>query len=90
MDQISDRLDSVKIATAKAVLGTLSARAAQAVQLAADGDETAASHIWADLFGEEFPRPTDAEEKSFLKGLFAGGTVATTNRPAPPTRAWRP
>jgi len=89
-DQISDRLDSWKIATAKAAMGTLSAQAAQAVQLAAGGDEAGAGRIWADLFGEIFPRPNDAEEKSFLKGLFTGGTVAATNRPAPSTRAWRP
>jgi hypothetical protein len=89
-DQISERLDPWKVTAASAVVEGLATRAAQAVQLAVDGDETAAAHIWADLFGEKFPRPTDAEEKRFISGLFTGATVGAANRPAPPTRAWRP
>ena len=89
-DQISDRLEDWSVVTARAAIETLAARAAEAQQLADGGDETAAGHIWADLFGENFPRPTDAQEKALLSGLYAGRTVAMTNRPAPSTRAWRP
>ena len=89
-DQISDRLEPWSVVTARTTIGTLAARADRAQQLAAGGDETAAAHIWADLFGEHFPRPTDAEEKALIRGLYSGETVAETNRPATSTRAWRP
>jgi hypothetical protein len=89
-DQISDRLEPWKVATAHATVAKVAASAAQALHLAAGDNETAAGHIWADLFGEKFPRPTDAEEKKIISGLFAGSIVAPTNRPTPTTRAWRP
>ena len=89
-DQISDRLERGTIPTIQSALGSLVASATQALQLAADGDETGAGHIWADLFGENFPRPTDAQEKALLTGLYAGHRLSPQNSTAPSTRAWRP
>ena len=92
-DQISNRLSSTAIARAKDGMQRLAGKAAEAQQLAANGNETAAAHIWADIFGEPFPRPP-AEEKAFLQGLYTGAgigaTGATTARRTPTTRAWSP
>jgi hypothetical protein len=89
VDLISTRLHPADVATAKATLQYLARRAAEAQRLASDGDETAAAHIWADIFGEAFPRPTD--EKGFIQRLYGAGVAATSStRPTPTTRAWRP
>ena len=89
-DRISDRLEGGTILATQAALGSLAASAIQALQLAADGDETGAGHIRAGLFGENFPRPTDAQEKALLTGLYAGHRLSPQNSSAPSTRAWRP
>jgi hypothetical protein len=89
VDQISDRLKAEQVVTAQAVLGPLSVRTTEALALAAAGDETRAAHIWADLFGEQFPRPAAVGETAFLRQLYAGVGVASTARAAPRTRAWR-
>jgi hypothetical protein len=95
VDRISDRLEAWTKMTAQQTLGRLAAQAAEAVRLAASGNEDAAAGIWADLFGDDcFPRPS-ADEKSFLSRLWAGATVASTAAgaappPTPTTRAWRP
>lgn len=93
VDRISDRLPSADVAKAKVEMQRLAERAAEAQRLAATGSETAAAHIWADIFGQPFPRPGNGEE-SFLQGLHAGigigATGATAARRTPTTRAWRP
>ena len=89
-DQISDRLENWTIMTTQTALGGLAASATQALKLAADGNETGAGHIWADLFGVNFPRPTDSQEKALLAGLYAGRRLSPDNSSAPSTRAWRP
>ena len=92
-DQISARLSSTAIARAKNGMQRLAGQAAEAQRFAATGNETAAAHIWADIFGEPFPRPR-ADEKAFLQGLNTGTGVAATGataaRRTPTTRAWRP
>jgi hypothetical protein len=89
-DQISHRLDPAVVPVTKSLLASLAQRAGEALKLAAAGDEVAAAHIWADLFGNKFPRPDAAEEKSYLRGLHTGAAVAGTALGATPTRAWRP
>jgi hypothetical protein len=86
-DRISDRLSTKDIATARMGMQRLAAEAATAQQLAASGAETEAAHVWAEIFGEPFPRPA-ADEKGFLKGLYTGSVV--TSRRTPATRAWKP
>ena len=92
-DQISTRLSSTAIARAKNGMQRLAGQAAEAQQLATAGNEAAAAHIWADIFGEPFPHPR-ADEKAFLQSLHAGAgigaTGATAARRTPTTRAWRP
>lgn len=86
-DRISDRLPAKDIATARMGMRRLATKAARAQQLAASGDETEAAHVWADIFGEPFPRP-DVDEKGFLQGLYP--SAAVTGRRTPTTRAWKP
>ena len=92
-DPISTRLSPTAVARAKNGMQRLAGQAAEAQRLAASGNETAAAHIWADIFGEPFPRP-GADEKAFLQGLNTGTGVAATGataaRRTPTTRAWRP
>ena len=92
-DRISDRLPPADVAAAKGEMVRLAGQAAEAQRLAATGSETAAAHIWADIFGQPFPRPGNGE-KSFLQGLHTGAgigaTGATAARRTPTTRAWRP
>ena len=92
-DPISTRLSPTAVARAKNGMQRLAGQAAEAQRLAASGNETAAAHIWADIFGEPFPRPR-ADEKAFLQGLNTGTGVAATGataaRRTPTTRAWRP
>ena len=87
-DRISDRLSTKDAATARTGMQRLATKAATGQQLAASGAETEAAHVWADIFGEPFPRPA-ADEKGFLKGLYAGTGTAAARR-TPTTRAWRP
>jgi hypothetical protein len=89
-DQISDRLENWTVMATHNTLGGLATSATRALELAANGDETGAAHVWADLFGENFPRPTDAQEKTLLTGLYAGRRLSPNNSLAPSTRAWRP
>lgn len=93
VDRISARLDPADVATAQAKMRRLADRAAEAQRLVAAGDETSAAHIWADLFGDPFPRPA-GNEKGFLSGLHNGASLGATGatstaRPTPRTRAWR-
>lgn len=92
-DQISDRLAPADIAAAKAGMLSLAELATEAQRLAAAGDETASTRVWADIFGKPFPRPENGE-KRFLQSLYAGAGVATTGAitagRTPTTRAWRP
>lgn len=92
-DKISARLPAADVATAKDGMQRLAGQAAEAQRLAASGNETAAAHIWADIFGTPFPRPR-ADEKAFLQSLHTGTGVAATGatpaRRTPTTRAWRP
>jgi hypothetical protein len=74
----------------KSLLGSLAQRAEEALKLAAGGDELAAAHIWADIFGDKFPRPDASEEKSYLRRLHTGAAVAGSALGVTPTRAWRP
>ncbi len=90
-DRISDRLAPTDVVTARTEMQRLAGLAAEAERLVAIGDESAAARIWAGIFGEMFPHPGD-NEKRFLQGLHAGGSVApvVVSRPTPTTRAWRP
>ena len=92
-DLISNRLSQDAVATAKNEMQRLAGRAAEAQRLAAAGNEAAAAHIWAEIFGEPFPH-LGADEKAFLQSLHTGtgvvATGATAARRAPTTRAWRP
>ena len=92
-DLISNRLSQAAVATAKNGIQRLADRAAEAQRLAAAGDEIAAAHIWAEIFGDPFPRPR-ADEKTRLQSLTTGAGVAATGataaRRTPTTRAWRP
>jgi hypothetical protein len=89
VDRISDRLDPEDVAKASAGMQRLADLAGEAQQLAAVGNETGAAHIWADIFGAPFPRPT-ADEKAFLHRLHLGASVAAATRQTPTTRAWSP
>lgn len=89
-DQISDRLEPALIPVVKSVLTGLAGRAEQALGLAAAEDEAGAARIWADIFGDQFPRPDATAEKAFLQSLHAGAAVTGATRGAAPTRAWRP
>ncbi len=92
-DQISDRLSVAAVAQAKSGMRHLTARAAEAQRLAAEGKEIAAAHIWAEIFGDPFPHPR-VDEKTRLQSLNTGAGVAaagaTAARHTPTTRAWRP
>ena len=81
------------VASAKSGMQRLADRAAEAQRLAAAGNEIAAAHIWAEIFGDPFPHPR-ADEKARLQGLNTGAGVAATGaaaaRRTPTTRAWRP
>jgi hypothetical protein len=89
VDLISTRLNPADVTTAKATLQGLAEHAAEAQRLAAGGHETAAALIWADIFGEAFPRPAD--EKGFIQRLYGPGASPTGSaRTTPATRAWRP
>ena len=92
-DLISARLSPAAVARAKKGMQRLADRAAEAQRLAAAGNEAAAAHIWAEIFGEPFPHPR-ADEKAFLQSLHTGtgiaATGATAARRTPTTRAWRP
>ena len=92
-DLISVRLSPAAVTRAKNEMQRLAGRAAEAQRLAATGNEAAAAHIWAEIFGEPFPRPR-ADEKAFLQSLHTGTGVAATGataaRRTPTTRAWRP
>ncbi|MGH9228303.1 MAG: hypothetical protein ACRD07_06135 [Acidimicrobiales bacterium] len=90
VDRISDRLDPADVVTARTGMQRLAGLATEAQRLGAAGDQTAAAHIWADIFGEPFPRP-GADEKRFLNGLYTGpGFGAAAAHRTPTTRAWRP
>lgn len=81
VDHISDRLlESDKI-VAKATFLRLAGQANEALA----SDEPTAIRIWADIFGDKFPR-LPAGNTSFLTGLSTGAAA----KPTPRTRAWRP
>ena len=92
-DPIFTRLSPTAVAAAKDGLQRLSGQAAEAQRLAALGNELAAAHIWAQIFGEPFPHP-GADETASLQslntGVGAAATGATAARRTPTTRAWRP
>jgi predicted nucleotidyltransferase len=94
VDAISSRIEPWTVQAVRPQVQSLAAQAAQALELAASGDEIAAADIWARLFGECFPAPTAEERQEAqqrkLETLYGGGTLAVTGRPAPSTRAWRP
>lgn len=80
-DRISDRLlESDKIVAKRIVLG-LADKANEALA----SDDVAAVRIWADIFGEKFPR-LPAGNTAFLAGLSTGAAA----KPTPRTRAWSP
>lgn len=93
-DAVSERLSDHEVDNARRGLQGLSDRAAEAQRLARAGDENGAARIWADIFGDPFPRPGQGE-KGFLTGLYGGAGLdasgsASTERPTPRTRPWRP
>ncbi|CAB4365426.1 MAG: hypothetical protein F2681_15025 [Actinobacteria bacterium] len=92
-DFIDRRLTAEQRAKATTGLRLLADQANEAQRLSAEGREGAATHIWADIFGDAFPRLAD--EKGFLASLHAGAGLGHSGRPGsssptPPTRAWRP
>jgi hypothetical protein len=93
VDRIDTRLDPDQKAAAQHALAALADQADEALRLAAEGDDTGASRIWAGIFGEPFPAP-DAM-KGVLQDLHAGKALTslgsiTSARRNPTTRAWRP
>ena len=88
-DQISARLSSTATARAKNGMQRLAGQAAEAQRLAAAGNEAAAAHIWADIFGEPFPHPR-ADEKAFLQGLNTRELESLPQPERPPHVARRP
>lgn len=93
VDRIGDRLEPGQKEHAQAILQRLAGQATDALRLADAGDDDSAANIWAEIFGDPFPKPDTA--KGFLQGL-AGGKVVTTagtlssTTTARRTRAWRP
>jgi hypothetical protein len=91
VDRIDLRLTSSQKAGAQANMATLSARADDALRLAADGDEVGAAKIWSDIFGADvFPAPD--EPGDFLRDLnrgIGGTSVGTPSPTTPRTRPWR-
>ena len=92
VDRIDIRLDAHQKAHAQVALQQLATRAADALRLAADGDEDGAAGVWHEVFGEPFPKPG---EKGLLQSLHSGkgitsAGVVTGMVTTPRTRAWRP
>lgn len=89
VDRISERLDPADRAVVLAGMQRLAELAEEAQQALTAGDETAAARIWADVFGDQFPRPA-TDEKGYLQGLHLGTGVSAAASSTPTTRAWRP
>lgn len=82
-DRISDRIEPAIRSDAQTVIATKLDTAETAKRAADGGDDDTAAELWAELLGDEFPRPEDAAEKAAeLKSLVA------LNR-THPTRAWK-
>jgi hypothetical protein len=95
VDAISERIDVGTVFAIQPVVANMAMKATGALEAAANDDEVGAAHIWAQIFGDLFPAPTDAdvreaEQRRAVTKLYSGGTLAATNRSAVPSRAWRP
>ncbi|MFP5317805.1 MAG: SMODS domain-containing nucleotidyltransferase [Acidimicrobiia bacterium] len=93
-DVISERLDPADVEKAQSGMQRLADSAVDALRLAEAGDEEGAAQIWADIFGDAFPRPKQAE-KDYLARLYGGAGVDSSGRTSsqrrtPRTRPWRP
>lgn len=93
-DAISERLEAHDVDKAQDGMQRLADSAAEAQRLAAAGDEDGAARIWADIFGDLFPRPKQVEQ-DYLAGLYGGAGLdasgtASNERRTPRTRPWRP
>ncbi len=93
-DAISERLDPSDVGKAQSGMQRLADGAGEALRLAAAGADEGAAVIWADIFGDVFPRPKDAE-KGYLARLYGGAGVdssgqTSNQRRTPRTRPWRP
>lgn len=80
VDRISDRIPLTVRSDAKATIDRCLTTANEAVAAAAAGDERKAANLWADLLGDEFPRPTDSAAKRNALAAMQSRT---------PTRSWR-
>ncbi len=92
VDRIDVRLDVDQKANAQVAMQQLAACAADALRLAASGDEDGAAATWHEIFGEPFPKP---DSKAFLQSLHSGKGITSTGAvtgsvSTPRTRAWRP
>ena len=92
VDRIDVRLDADQKTNAQAAMQELAARAADALRVAASGDEDGAAVIWHEIFGEPFPKP---DGKAFLQSLHSGKGITSAGAvtgavTTPRTRAWRP
>ena len=84
-DLISNRLSQAAVATAKNEIQRLAGRAAEAQRLAADGKETAAARIWAEIFGDPFSPPSRPTRRPAYRASTPGPALPQPERPPPVT-----
>lgn len=80
VDRISDRIPLPVRSDAKAIVDRCLTTANEAVAAAGAGDERKAANLWADLLGDEFPRPADSASRRSTLAAMQHRT---------PTRSWR-
>jgi hypothetical protein len=86
VDLISARLKPSVIEQAKPVLERAAADALEARRLADAGQHEGAIRIWAAIFGECFPEPSNSDVSALRSSFLGGGPTA---RPIRPVRSWR-
>lgn len=97
-DDLFARLEPGAAEAALPLVRSAREAADEAIELATDGDESAALSVWYSIFGDPFPKPAaQSVEDAFTRSLSGGLTttgVATTSSaarvPTPPVRPWRP
>ena len=97
VDLISDRLGPDALRH-QPTLKNIAEQAAEAVTLAAEGDDNEAIRIWHDILGDEFPIPTAVDAATAVGAAFHAGSVtskghittAKTGQTLTPTRSWSP
>lgn len=94
-ENVLDRLTHAEIDWLKSEIESARDRATEALELAANGDHTAAIDVWHSIFGDLFPEAPKQSVEDALTGLVGGGvtstgrsTPATSRHRAPATRSW--